>query len=113
MMHCCCQPSTVVACVCLHSSSSSPECTASAASPGAGTVKVKLYKGNVTVMDCKSPYSLYDKVGHSAGYPQGHSPCHSRSSQVTLDHSRSLYDKVGHSAGVVSALVDCLAARMQ
>jgi hypothetical protein len=37
----------------------------------AGTVKVKLYKGNVIVMGRKSPYSLYDKVGHSPGY----SPC--------------------------------------
>ncbi len=28
----------------------------------AGTVRVKLYKGNVIVMGRKSPYSLYDKV---------------------------------------------------
>lgn len=28
----------------------------------AGVVKVKLYKGNVTICGRKSPYSLYDKV---------------------------------------------------
>ncbi len=28
----------------------------------AGTVRVKLYKGNVTVTGRKSPYSLYDAV---------------------------------------------------
>ena len=28
----------------------------------AGTVRVKLYKGNVTVTGRKSPYSLYDKL---------------------------------------------------
>ena len=27
-----------------------------------GTVRVKLYKGNVTVTGRKSPYSLYDKL---------------------------------------------------